>query len=79
MDTTTIHIIRQWTFVAISLSAVVCIFYQFVKVFIKNKIIRFALVGLMVALCVFWYIESHKSPDVIIMREDTLYILPETD
>lgn len=62
--------------IVLSLGATSFMFWYFVGVFVKKKVIRFTLVVLMISLCVFAYLMNHRTNKVVIMKEDVLYVLP---
>jgi hypothetical protein len=80
MDTDTLtlgRIIMRWGLVALELSAVVCIFWAFVGAFTDKKRNKIITVILMVAISILVYMEFHKTPKIIHMKEDVIYIHPK--
>jgi phosphoglycerol transferase MdoB-like AlkP superfamily enzyme len=59
--------------------AVVLMIWFFTGAVIKKKLRRVVMTLLMVALCIFGYYMNHRKPNVVVMREDVLYITPKND
>lgn len=74
MDTNTL---TQWGLVALELSAVTCIFWAFVGAFTNKKRNKMISVAFMIAISIFVYIEFNKTPKVVHMKEDVLYVQPK--
>ena len=56
--------------------------FQFIgnPVLIKNKKLTCTVfTAIAIALCVYIYIKINKTPDVVQMREDVIYVLPKED
>ena len=73
---TNIRIVVRWFLVALSVTCVTIVFYQFVSCFSKKKWYRIALVGVLIAISVGAYVLNHRTPKVHRMQEDVLYIKP---
>lgn len=73
-----LRVIIRWVLVLISCSAVVCMFWSFVGVFIREKRAKILIVTLLTAFCIFLYVERHSQPKVVKMQEDVLYIKPSS-
>jgi hypothetical protein len=54
-------------------------FYFLAKALCKTNKRVWLLVVLLTVFSIFIYIETHKRPHTVIMREDTLYIEPSSD
>ena len=76
---TNIRIVVRWFLVALSVTCVTIVFYQFVSCFSKKKWCRIALVGILLAVSIGAYVLNHRTPKVVYMKEDVLYIKPIND
>jgi uncharacterized oligopeptide transporter (OPT) family protein len=76
LGTSIIRIAQTYTFAVISISAVTCIIWYFVGVFVKKTWKRILITSLMIVFCVFLYILDHRPAKVIYLEEDVLYIIP---
>ena len=77
MDTIiNIRIVIRWFLLALSVTSVTFVFYYFVCCFSKKKWCRIALVGILLAVSIGAYVLNHRTPKVVHMREDVLYIKP---
>ena len=74
-----LRIVIRWFLVLLSCSAVACMFWAFAGAFVKKKSIRIALVGILIFISITAYVLNHRHPEVVRMREDTLYIKPNND
>ena len=54
-------------------------FWAFAGAFVKKKSIRIALVGILMAISITAYVLNHRTPRVVHMKENTLYISPPSD
>ena len=74
-----LRIVIRWFLVLLSCSAVVCLFWSFAGAFVKKKSIRIALVGILMFISIGAYVLNHRTPSTVRMKENVLYIKPNSE
>ena len=74
-----LRIVIRWFLVALACSAIVCLFWSFAGAFAQKKSVRIALVGILMFISIGAYVLNHRTPKVVHMKEDTLYIKPNNN